>query len=88
MSEEQTLLEFPCQFSIKAMGKNHPEFNLIVVGIVKEHIDNAGEIAVKSRPSKGEKYIALTVTIEVISKKQLDAIYQGLTDCPEVLFAL
>ena len=88
MSEEETLLEFPCQFPIKAMGKNTPDFDSIVVAIVRQHVDDINEGAVKTRPSKGDKYLSVTVTIEASSKKQLDAIYQGLTDCPNVLMAL
>jgi len=88
MSEEETLLEFPCQFPIKAMGKNSPDFDSIVVAIVRQHVGDVNEGAVKTRPSKGDKYLAVTVTIEATSKRQLDAIYQGLTDCPEVLMAL
>jgi putative lipoic acid-binding regulatory protein len=88
MSEEETLLEFPCQFPIKAMGKNTPDFDSIVVAIVRQHVDDINEGAVKTRLSKGDKYLAVTVTIEASSKQQLDAIYQGLTDCPDVLMAL
>ena len=88
MSEEETLLEFPCQFPIKAMGKNSPDFDSIVVAIVRQHVDDVNEGAVKIRPSKGDKYLSVTVTIEATSKQQLDAIYQGLTDCPDVLMAL
>ena len=88
MSEEETLLEFPCQFPIKAMGKNTPDFDSIVVAIVRQHVDDINEGAVKTRLSKGDKYLSVTVTIEASSKKQLDEIYQGLTDCPDVLMAL
>ncbi|MFW5443845.1 MAG: YbeD family protein [Methylococcaceae bacterium] len=88
MSEEETLLEFPCQFPIKAMGKNTADFDSVVLGIVRQHVADIKEGAVKTRPSKGDKYLSVTVTIEATSKKQLDAIYQGLTDCPDVLMAL
>ena len=88
MSEEETLLEFPCQFPIKAMGKNTLDFDSIVVAIVRQHVGDINEGAVKTRLSKGDKYLSVTVTIEASSKKQLDAIYQGLTDCPDVLMAL
>lgn len=88
MSEEQSLLEFPCQFPIKAMGKNSPEFDLIVVGIVRQHVEDVIEGAVKTRLSKGGRFSSVTVTIEATSRKQLDAIYQSLTDCPYVLMAL
>ncbi len=88
MSEEETLLEFPCQFPIKAMGKNSPDFDSIVVGIVRQHVTDISEGAVKTKPSKEGKYVSVTVTIEAISKNQLNAIYQSLTDCPDVLMAL
>ncbi len=88
MSEEETLLEFPCQFPIKAMGKSSSEFDSIIVGIVRRHSDDINEGAVKTRLSKEGKFSSVTVTIEATSKKQLDEIYQDLTDCPEVLMAL
>ncbi len=88
MSEQETLLEFPCQFPIKAMGKTSEHFDMTVVEIVRRHVDDIKEGAISSRPSKGGKYTAVTVVIEATSKEQLDAIYQGLTDCSEVLMAL
>ena len=88
MSEEETLFEFPCQFPIKAMGKNSPDFDSIVVAIVRKHVDDLTEGAVKTRESKEGKFCSVTVTITADSKKQLDAIYQSLTDCPDVLMAL
>ena len=70
------------------MGKNKDAFDSIVVGIVRQHVEDITEGAVKCRPSKEGKYMSVTITIEASSKKQLDAIYQALTDCPEVLMAL
>lgn len=88
MSQEESLIEFPCQFPIKAMGKNTPDFDSIVVEIVRLHTDDIIEGAVKNRLSKGGRFSSVTITIEATSRKQLDAIYQGLTDCPDVLMAL
>ncbi len=88
MSEEETLLEFPCEFSIKAMGLATPEFDSIVVEIVRQHAPDLGEGAVRTRPSSGGKYLAVTVTINATSKKQLDCIYQALTDHELVLMSL
>ncbi|KAF3978289.1 MAG: DUF493 domain-containing protein [Methylococcales symbiont of Iophon sp. n. MRB-2018] len=88
MSEEDTLFEFPCQFPIKAMGKNRADFDLIVLAIIRQHVDDISDAQVKTRLSKGAKFASVTVTIEASSKKQLDAIYQGLTDCPEVVMTL
>ncbi|MDO9105856.1 MAG: DUF493 domain-containing protein [Methylovulum sp.] len=87
MSEE-SLLEFPCQFPIKAMGKVDIELDLLVIEIIRRHVPDIDPQSVKTRPSKGGNYMGVTVTIEATSKKQLDAIYQDLTDHPHVLFAL
>ena len=86
--EQETLLEFPCQFSIKAMGLARPDFDALVFGIVGQHVPQLREDAVTTRPSKGGKYLAVTVTFEATSKPQLDAIYQALTDHERVLMSL
>ncbi|MCK9608456.1 MAG: DUF493 domain-containing protein [Methylomonas sp.] len=88
MSETESLLEFPCQFAIKAMGKTSADFDTIVVEIVRRHVSDIHEGAVSSRPSKAGTYTSVTVMIEATSREQLDAIYQGLTDHPAVLVAL
>ena len=88
MSEQETLLEFPCEFSIKAMGLATPEFDAVVVEIVRQHAPDLGEGAAHIRPSSGGKYLAVTVTINATSKKQLDTIYQALTDHKLVLMSL
>ncbi|MDD2738576.1 MAG: DUF493 domain-containing protein [Methylomonas lenta] len=88
MSEAESILEFPCQFPIKAMGKTSADFDAVVVEIVRRHAGDILEGAVTSRPSKAGTYTSVTVMIEATSRAQLDAIYQGLTDHPDVLMAL
>ncbi|MBD9357805.1 YbeD family protein [Methylomonas albis] len=88
MSETESLLEFPCQFPIKAMGKHRDDFDAIVVEIVRRHVPDILEGAVTTRPSKAGNYLSVTVMIEAHSREQLDAIYMGLTACPDVLMAL
>lgn len=88
MSEEQSLLEFPCQFPIKVMGRTSPDFDVSVVEIVRRHSPDIKEGAITSRPSKGGNYTAITVIIDASSRQQLDAIYQDLTDSPHILMAL
>jgi uncharacterized protein len=87
MSEE-SLLEFPCLFPIKVMGKADLELDLLVMEIVRRHARDIDEGTVTTRPSKDGNYIAVTIIVEASSKQQLDAIYQDLTDHPNVLMAL
>ena len=86
--EHESPFEFPCQFPIKAMGKNIPDLDAIVVEIVRRHVDNLSENAVRTRTSKGEKFISITVEIEAKSKAQLDAIYTDLNACPDIVMTL
>ena len=87
---EETLLEFPCRFPVKAMGRAGDDFEATVVRIVRAHADlwAEEELPVTTQPSRNGNYVSVTVMVEATSKAQLDAIYQDLTDCPEVLMAL
>jgi putative lipoic acid-binding regulatory protein len=88
MSEEQSPLQFPCEFPIKAMGKADGELDVVVVEIVRRHVPDLTEGAVHTRDSKEGNYISVTVTVNATSREQLDAIYQDLVDCEAVIMAL
>lgn len=88
MTEEQSPLQFPCSFPIKAMGITSAELDIRIVEIIRRHVPDIQEGAVTSKPSRTEKYTSVTVTILATSRQQLDAIYQDLSDAPEVLVAL
>ena len=86
--QQETLLEFPCKFPVKAMGRNDDGFEALVTRIVLAHAEIYAGEAVTSNQSSSGKYLSVTVTIEARSKAQLDQIYQGLTACEQVLVAL
>ncbi len=88
LEDGETLLEFPCQFPIKAMGLTCDEFEIAVIEIVNRHVEDLSEGALKTKPSKNGKYTAITITIIAQSKDQLDAIYLDLTACSHVSIAL
>lgn len=84
----ETLFDFPCEFPIKAIGKGQDEFRELVVDIVRRHAPEFGEAAVTTRPGSKGNYLAVTVTIEAVSRAQLDAIYHELSAHPDVIMAL
>lgn len=86
--ENHVQLQFPCEFAIKAFGLASDEFEVTVLTIIRNHVETLREDAIKNRPSKDGKYIALTIMIEAESKEQLDAIYGELSSHPLVLMAL
>lgn len=85
---EETLLEFPCEFSVKAMGLNEPGFHELVVQIVRTHCQELDEDCSNTRPSKNGKWLSVTVTLQATSKAQLDAIYMDLTTHEKVTMSL
>ena len=85
---EESALKFPCEFPIKAMGKADCELDSIVVGIVRRHAPDLAEGAIYSRASKKGNYLSVTVVVRATSREQLDAIYQDLVDCEQVIMAL
>lgn len=87
-TQDKPLLQFPCLFSIKVFGIATPEFEIAVQAILHTHIPQTDIIAVDTRPSKANKYVALTLRITATSQAQLDALYQELSAHKLVLMAL
>jgi uncharacterized protein len=86
--DQETLLEFPCRFPIKAMGKTGEDFDSLVVQLVRRHAPDLNEAAVTLRESSGGKWVSVTIVIEATSKGQLDAIYRELSANEKVVWAL
>ena len=86
--EKTSLLEFPCSFPIKVMGKNSDDFEQRISGIVLAHAELWPDEPIRSVASKEGNYVSITAVIEATSQEQLDAIYQELTDCDQVKMAL
>jgi putative lipoic acid-binding regulatory protein len=85
---ESSLLEFPCRFPIKAMGRQSTDFEAIVSGIVSRHASLCTDEPIRSTPSQAGNFVSVTAVIQARSKEQLDAIYQELTNCEQILMAL
>lgn len=104
MTEPSSLIEYPCDFPIKIMGRADTlpapavaceEHNLIqqsftqaVLGIVKRHAPDFDDASMAIKISKKGSYLSLTCTIRAVSRTQLDALYQELCDHPSVVMSL
>ncbi len=85
---EETLLEFPCEFPIKAMGKTRDDLDKIVYEIICRFAPETPFEKVKSNRSKKGNFLSITTTITATSKKQLDNIYLALTASEYISMAL
>jgi putative lipoic acid-binding regulatory protein len=86
--ERKAILEFPCQFPIKIMGRDHAVFRDAAREIVEKHAGKISDDAVHQAASRKGNFVSITITIEASSQLQLDSIYQDLTAHDEILVAL
>lgn len=87
MSNE-ALLEFPCNFPIKAMGYRSDDFKQVVVEIIERHTPDLDTTTLRTQDSRHGRYQSVTLTIRARSREQLDAIYQDLSAHERVVVAL
>ena len=85
---DDTLIDYPCDFPIKIMGKTAPGFAQVVVEVVRRHAPDFDPSTVEMRTSKQSKYLSLTCTVRATSREQLDGLYQELCDHPQVVMVL
>ena len=87
-SSQETLLEFPCDFPLKIMGKAEDTLAQVILEIVTRHAPGFDGATMEMRASSGGNYVSLTCTVVATSKPQLDALYMELTSHPLVKVVL
>lgn len=83
-----SLLEFPCHFPLKVIGKNVEEFELQVMRIMQKHVVEADTAHCQRRLSAGSKYLALTISFMAQSQEQVESIYRDLKQLEMVMVML
>jgi len=87
-SRQETLLEFPCAFPLKIMGKMEVNFAQTILTVVQKHDPEFDGASMEMRPSSKGTYISLTCTVTATSKEQLDNLYRELSGHPLVKVVL
>ncbi len=88
MTQETSLLEFPCDFPIKIMGETRDNFADAMLAVVRRHAPDFDAATMEMRASKGGRYLSLTCTVRATSQRQLDDLYRDITSHPMVVMAL
>jgi putative lipoic acid-binding regulatory protein len=88
VQDPDNLLEFPCDFPIKVIGKAGCDIDAVVFSLVRVHAPDLGEGAIRGRTSRKGNYHSVTVTIRASSRAQLDAIYRSLSAHEDILMVL
>ncbi len=85
MSDREQLLEFPCDYPIKVMGRSDGDFDAHVEALLKPHAPEVSAADMRIRESRNGRFISVTITIRATSSDQLEAISASLRESERVL---
>ncbi|MBL0718877.1 DUF493 family protein [Piscinibacter sp. Jin2] len=83
-----SLIDYPCAFPIKVMGLDQPGYREAMVALARQFDPGFDEASVEQRPSRGGRYLGLTLTLQATSREQLDAAYRAFSGHPLVKVVL
>lgn len=69
-------LTFPCRYPVKVMVESGARS--AILGVVGRHVAFCADEDVRCRPSRNGRFEAVTVTVEVASRTQLEGLYADL----------
>jgi len=85
---EESVIKFPCDFPVKMMGRDTPEFRNTARALIENHVGPVAEEAIQVNLSGNGNFVSVTVTVTATSQQQLDAIYRDVSAHDDVLMAL
>ena len=88
VAAQVSLLEFPCAFPIKIMGRRQDGFAQAIAEIVCRHAPDFDAATLEMRTSSAGNYLSGTATVHATSREQLDDLYRELVAQPMVAMVL
>ena len=85
---ERSLIDYPSPFPIKVLGANVDGFVHALTDIARRFDPGFDAATVELRPSSGNKYLGVTLTVTATSREQLDELYRTLSTHPMVKVVL
>ena len=87
-ADTPSLITYPSAFPIKVMGQNVDGFVAAMVAVARQFDPAFDAATVELRPSSGQKYLGITLTVTATSREQLDELYRTLSTHPMVKVVL
>jgi hypothetical protein len=87
-TQPETLIEFPCDFELKAMGRHCEEFIDLVFSITQKHVPEVSRDNVRLNHSKGSNFVSVKIKFYATHIGQIHGIYGELNEHPDVLMTL
>jgi uncharacterized protein len=86
--EQESLIEFPCDFPIKVMGRAENGLDSVVRTLIDQELGAGRLLESRCVASGGGRFVSVTVTVRVEDKSELDGFYAALTAHQQVLMVL
>ncbi|MBX2825860.1 MAG: DUF493 domain-containing protein [Gammaproteobacteria bacterium] len=88
MTGKESLIEFPADIAVKAMGHAADDFEQLVHDLVAPHLSEGQSVTLSTLDSSKGKYSSVSVRFVAQNQQQLEAIYQDLHASERILFTL
>ncbi|MFM8624412.1 MAG: YbeD family protein [Betaproteobacteria bacterium] len=85
---QESLITYPSAFPIKVMGEQVEGFIAAITAVARAFDPQFDDTRLELRPSKGGRYLGITLTITATSREQLDELYRTLSTHPMVKVVL
>jgi len=86
--EQESLIEFPCDYELKAIGANTEQLETTVVEIVQRYAPDASHEQVRTNLSKTGKWKTVNITFRATCLEQIHGAYKDLKKHPEIKMCL
>lgn len=87
-SSNNTLLQFPCDFPLKIIGKNTKQLIEDVFASIRLYYPETEEHHLRTQISQQKTYVSISVILKATDKKTLDDLYIALTAHPDIHMVL
>ncbi|MGH1540910.1 MAG: YbeD family protein [Arenicella sp.] len=82
------LIEYPCDYKFKAVCKTVDAIDDVIQQFAVDVVGAENVISTDSRPSKNQRFTSVTVLVRLSTREDLEAVYQAIADCPDVIMTL
>lgn len=80
------VLKFPCEYPIKIIGLASIPFKKSILEVVYQHFKKKiSDDLITFKMSKNKKYLSITVNFTAESRNHVDAIYEDLKQCLDIV---
>lgn len=88
MKKPEDVYQFPCTLDFKVIAYHKDDIESTILKIITSQGISTDGIEVLIRPSKNNKYWAITLPITFNSKTQLDSVHEALNEHQDIIMTL